>query len=101
MLALEGFDAVRDAISFGDSIAKANRTGADTVWTKLFGEPTLIDGLSFLHLRPRALEAHVRRAILAGDLLLGHDEYAMRWISSYRADLVKGTSPPARRADET
>ncbi|TMD94462.1 MAG: methyltetrahydrofolate cobalamin methyltransferase [Chloroflexi bacterium] len=47
------------------------------------------------------LEAHVRRAILAGDLLLGHDEYAMRWISSYRADLVKGTSPPARRADET
>ena len=46
------------------------------------------------------LEAHVRRAILAGDLLLGHDEYAMRWISSYRADLVKGTSPGARRADE-
>src|SRR5438045_2280750 len=32
------------------------------------------------------LEAHVRRAILAGDLLLGHDEYAMRWISSFRAD---------------
>ena len=47
------------------------------------------------------LEDHVRRAILAGDLLLGHDEYAMRWISSYRADLVKGTSPAARRADET
>jgi 5-methyltetrahydrofolate--homocysteine methyltransferase len=35
------------------------------------------------------LEAQVRRAILAGDLLLGHDEYAMRWISSYRADLVR------------
>jgi 5-methyltetrahydrofolate--homocysteine methyltransferase len=34
------------------------------------------------------LEPQVRRAILAGDLLLGHDEYAMRWISSYRADLV-------------
>jgi 5-methyltetrahydrofolate--homocysteine methyltransferase len=32
------------------------------------------------------LEAHVRRAILAGDLLLGHDEYAMRWIASYRAE---------------
>ena len=32
------------------------------------------------------LEAQVRRAILAGDLLLGHDEYAMRWISSFRAD---------------
>jgi 5-methyltetrahydrofolate--homocysteine methyltransferase len=30
------------------------------------------------------LEAQVRRAILAGDLLLGHDEYAMKWISSYR-----------------
>src|SRR5436309_9647650 len=38
------------------------------------------------------LEAQVRRAILAGDLLLGHDEYAMRWISSYRADLAKATT---------
>src|SRR6184192_3882567 len=34
------------------------------------------------------LEGQVRRAILAGDLLLGHDEYAMRWISTYRADLA-------------
>ncbi len=34
------------------------------------------------------LEAQVRRAILAGDLLLGHDEYAMRWISTYRADVA-------------
>src|SRR3989441_6073461 len=34
------------------------------------------------------LEAQVRRAILAGDLLLGHDEYAMRWISNFRADLA-------------
>ncbi|HKC18861.1 MAG TPA: dihydropteroate synthase [Candidatus Dormibacteraeota bacterium] len=33
------------------------------------------------------LEPHVRRAILAGDLLLGHDEYAMRWIASYREEL--------------
>ena len=32
------------------------------------------------------LEAQVRRAILAGDLLLGHDEYAMRWIANFRAD---------------
>ena|SRR5438093_1974224 len=32
------------------------------------------------------LEPQVRRAILAGDLLLGHDEYAMRWISSFRAE---------------
>jgi 5-methyltetrahydrofolate--homocysteine methyltransferase len=35
------------------------------------------------------LEATVRRAVLAGDLLLGHDEYAMRWIASYRAELAK------------
>ena len=35
------------------------------------------------------LEPQVRRAILAGDLLLGHDEYAMRWIASYRAELAK------------
>ncbi|HYM96718.1 MAG TPA: dihydropteroate synthase [Candidatus Sulfotelmatobacter sp.] len=34
----------------------------------------------------------VRRAILAGDLLLGHDEYAMRWIASYRAEQAAQTS---------
>jgi len=32
------------------------------------------------------LEAMVRRAVLAGDLLLGHDEYAMRWIRAFRAE---------------
>ena len=32
------------------------------------------------------LEGQVRRAILAGDLLLAHDEYAMRWIASFRAE---------------
>jgi 5-methyltetrahydrofolate--homocysteine methyltransferase len=35
------------------------------------------------------LVPEVRRAVLAGDLLLGHDEYAMRWIASYRADLAQ------------
>jgi hypothetical protein len=30
----------------------------------------------------------VRRAVLAGDLLLGHDEYAMKWIASYRAEVA-------------
>jgi 5-methyltetrahydrofolate--homocysteine methyltransferase len=33
--------------------------------------------------------SEVRRAVLAGDLLLGHDEYAMRWIASYRAENAK------------
>jgi len=28
----------------------------------------------------------VRRAVLAGDLLLGHDEYASAWIRSFRAE---------------
>jgi 5-methyltetrahydrofolate--homocysteine methyltransferase len=32
------------------------------------------------------LEPAVRRAVLAGDLLLGHDEYAMRWIAHFRAE---------------
>src|SRR5437660_4519373 len=32
------------------------------------------------------LESQVRRAILAGDLLLGHDEYAIRWIAHFRAE---------------
>jgi 5-methyltetrahydrofolate--homocysteine methyltransferase len=38
------------------------------------------------------LVPEVRRAVLAGDLLLGHDEYAMRWIASYRADLAQASS---------
>jgi 5-methyltetrahydrofolate--homocysteine methyltransferase len=32
------------------------------------------------------LVPEVRRAVLAGDLLLGHDEYATRWIASFRAE---------------
>ncbi len=35
------------------------------------------------------LEPQVRRAILAGDLLLGHDEYAMKWISRFRAEQAR------------
>jgi 5-methyltetrahydrofolate--homocysteine methyltransferase len=31
----------------------------------------------------------VRKAVQASDLLLGHDEYAMRWISAFRADQKK------------
>jgi len=38
------------------------------------------------------LVPEVRRAILAGDLLLGHDEYAMRWISSFRAEQAGAVS---------
>ena len=37
------------------------------------------------------LVPEVRRAVLAGDLLLGRDEYAMRWISSYRAELAQAS----------
>ena len=35
------------------------------------------------------LVPEVRRAVLAGDLLLGHDEYAMRWIASFRAEIAQ------------
>jgi 5-methyltetrahydrofolate--homocysteine methyltransferase len=35
------------------------------------------------------LVPEVRRAVLAGDLLLGHDEYAMRWIANFRADVAQ------------
>jgi 5-methyltetrahydrofolate--homocysteine methyltransferase len=34
------------------------------------------------------LVPEVRRAVLAGDLLLGHDEYAMKWIAHYRAEVA-------------
>src|SRR5947199_1100444 len=36
------------------------------------------------------LEPQVRRAVLAGDRLLGHAEYAMRWISRFRAEKAAG-----------
>jgi len=35
------------------------------------------------------LVPEVRRAVLAGDLLLGHDEYAMRWIANFRAEIAQ------------
>jgi 5-methyltetrahydrofolate--homocysteine methyltransferase len=35
------------------------------------------------------LVAEVRKAVQASDLLLGHDEYAMAWISAFRADQKK------------
>jgi len=44
------------------------------------------------------LVPEVRRAVLAGDLLLGHDEYAMRWIASYRAELALATREGAAPA---
>jgi 5-methyltetrahydrofolate--homocysteine methyltransferase len=34
----------------------------------------------------------VRKAVLASDLLLGHDEYAMRWISVFRQDQKKASA---------
>ena len=43
-------------------------------------------GLTCAITNPMVLE--VRRAVMAGDLLLGHDEYAMRWIAAYRAELA-------------
>jgi 5-methyltetrahydrofolate--homocysteine methyltransferase len=40
------------------------------------------------------LVPEVRRAVLAGDLLLGHDEYAMKWIAHYRANQAQPTPSP-------
>jgi 5-methyltetrahydrofolate--homocysteine methyltransferase len=44
------------------------------------------------------LVPEVRRAVLAGDLLLGHDEYAMRWIASYRAEVAQQAARDAAPA---
>ncbi|TMD64250.1 MAG: methyltetrahydrofolate cobalamin methyltransferase [Chloroflexi bacterium] len=38
------------------------------------------------------LISEVRKAVLASDLLLGHDEYAMRWISVFRQDQKKAAA---------
>jgi 5-methyltetrahydrofolate--homocysteine methyltransferase len=40
------------------------------------------------------LVAEVRKAVQASDLLLGHDEYAMNWISAFRADQKKAVAAP-------
>ena len=47
------------------------------------------------------LVAEVRKAVLASDLLLGHDEYAMEWIANFRKEQKKLSSLPlAGRAGE-
>jgi len=38
------------------------------------------------------LVPEVRKAVLASDLLLGHDEYAMRWISTFRQEQKKAAA---------
>ncbi len=38
------------------------------------------------------LVAEVRKAVQASDLLLGHDEYAMNWISAFRAEQKKSVA---------
>jgi len=43
----------------------------------------------------------VRRGVLASDLLLGHDEYAMRWIRAHRAELAAGAENEAGKAATT
>src|SRR5437870_13677229 len=35
----------------------------------------------------------VRKAVMASDLLLGHDEYAMRWIADFRAAQQTAAGP--------
>ena len=35
------------------------------------------------------LVPEVRKAVQASDLLLGHDEYAMNWISAFRTEQKK------------
>ena len=44
------------------------------------------------------LVSQVRKAVLASDLLLGHDEYATRWISTFRADQKKAAAVGAAEA---
>ena len=38
----------------------------------------------------------VRRGVLASDLLLGRDEYAMRWIGAHRAELAEASKGAAK-----
>ncbi len=42
------------------------------------------------------LVPEVRKGVLASDLLLGHDEYAMSWIRVHRADLAEAQKAPAQ-----
>lgn len=86
VITLETMKLIRDELG-------SNMTcGASNVSFGLPDRPTV--NAAFLPLAMHAgltcaitnpLEPQVRGAVLAGDLLLGHDEYAMRWIASYRA----------------
>src|SRR5690348_7395327 len=76
-----------------DELGNNMTCGASNVSFGLPDRPTL--NAAFLPLAMDAgltcaitnpLEPQVRRAVLAGDLLLGHDEYAMRWIASFRTE---------------
>jgi len=40
------------------------------------------------------LETEVRRTVLAADLLLGRDDYAMRWIANFRAEQAAAEAAP-------
>jgi len=42
------------------------------------------------------LVTEVRKGVLASDLLLGHDEYAMSWIRAHRAELAEAQKAPAQ-----
>src|SRR4029077_18127621 len=93
LITLETMRLIREEL--GNNMA----CGASNVSFGLPDRPTI--NAAFLPLAMHAgltcaitnpLEAHVRRAVLAGDLLLGHDEYAMRWIASFRAEQAKAAA---------
>jgi 5-methyltetrahydrofolate--homocysteine methyltransferase len=93
LITLETMRLIRDEL--GNNMT----CGASNVSFGLPDRPTI--NAAFLPLAMHAgltcaitnpLEPQVRRAVLAGDLLLGHDEYAMRWIASYRAEQAKASS---------
>ena len=71
-------------VSFG----LPDRAAADAAFLPLAMDAGLTSAIT------NPLEPLVRQAVLAGDLLLGHDEHAVRWIADYRRRLAIRNSGP-------
>jgi 5-methyltetrahydrofolate--homocysteine methyltransferase len=85
VITLRTMELIRDALGMNMTCGASNvsfglpdRPVLNAAWLPL----AMRAGLTCAITNPLVPEVH--HAVLAGDLLLGHDEYAMRWIADFR-----------------
>jgi 5-methyltetrahydrofolate--homocysteine methyltransferase len=85
VITLKTMELIRDALGVNMTCGASNvsfglpdRPVLNAAWLPL----AMRAGLTCAITNPLVPEVH--HAVLAGDLLLGHDEYAMRWIADFR-----------------